>query len=1102
MKKFAKRHLLTVILIAVLLVGMLPATLAADFYGDYTDVAKIKDYGSCPSMQGMAMGSQMVYTVKINSGNTLANIYMTDKDSGSTSRMTDSSDGSYYFSGLGHANDMAVWGFDGLSHLFVTTTNEGSGAIVRLRRNGTKLTRVGSYSLSYNGNPISASGIDIIGVTDGKIQLITKLSQTVYIGTLDANATSGDIAMTKLCVLAKDKVVIKGSTLDLSDWVNQGFGYYDNTLFVPYTGPDGELHRSVVCVYNLDNVVPGSTLYPTESVVFRVTSGAYSALFEIESVDVCSTDKMMYFNTNRRKTNSDTNHDGVSTFDGYTYSKLSYTIDETKHFTARFLPNGGSGSMADLTVCNGVSTPLTKNAFTRAGYTFAGWTAHRLNKDQWYYTDGTDTGWYKEGSQPSGWSLYVYKDQQKVSNTSSVHKDTVEFTAQWKKNTTYTVTWNVDGVKTTETYAKGETPSFKGSTKKANNGCTSYSFTGWDKAITAVTGNTTYTAQYSESTNHNFITVPGTAATCTQNGLTDGIKCSACGTVKTAQQTIPATGHSYSKVVTAPTCTEGGYTTYTCHCGDSYVADETPSNGHSYSKAVTAPTCTEGGYTTYTCHCGDSYVADETPSNGHSYSKAVTAPTCTEGGYTTYTCSCGDSYVADETPSNGHSFVDGSCFCGAEDPDYIDPSVPYSLMGDLDAVMTGDGIVSVTVELEQGSYRFKICRGYLEYGNDGIIANTTATTSESGWVMTPTAGYCTLNASGGVYRFTFNPETCQLVVIRVGNETEDAPVTNGTITLNAMTLSLEDEIVYNLYFETQDITADADQMGLILWDEMPALPYINGGGTVMEGAVYLPESDRYCVSSMGIPAKNMGDVKYMVVYAKQTDGTYVYSRVLQYSAKTYCLNRVQKSSDDKMRALCVALMNYGAEAQKYFNYNTDSLMNEGFESYQYLVQPYSSDLLNQPTAVTAAKAGSFGTSVNGFDSRSASMSADGTFALNYYFTTSVPVEKVTFYYWTAEQYAAVAELTAANASGIKEMVPTQTANQFWANYDGIAARDMDQTVYVCGVYEVDGEIYSTGVLAYSMAKYCVSKAETACDIQDFAKAMTVYGYQAKSYFLA
>jgi len=64
----------------------------------------------------------------------------------------------------------------------------------------------------------------------------------------------------------------------------------------------------------------------------------------------------------------------------------------------------------------------------------------------------------------------------------------------------------------------------------------------------------------------------------------------------------------YEAVVTAPTCTEKGYTTYTCTCGDSYVDDYVDATGHSYEAVVTAPTETEYGYTTYTCSCGDSYV--------------------------------------------------------------------------------------------------------------------------------------------------------------------------------------------------------------------------------------------------------------------------------------------------------------------------------------------------------------------------------------------------------------------------------------------------------------------------------------------------------------
>lgn len=44
---------------------------------------------------------------------------------------------------------------------------------------------------------------------------------------------------------------------------------------------------------------------------------------------------------------------------------------------------------------------------------------------------------------------------------------------------------------------------------------------------------------------------------------------------------------------------------------------------HSYSEKVTAPTCTEAGYTTYTCACGDSYTGNNVEATGHSYTDGV-----------------------------------------------------------------------------------------------------------------------------------------------------------------------------------------------------------------------------------------------------------------------------------------------------------------------------------------------------------------------------------------------------------------------------------------------------------------------------------------------
>ena len=130
---------------------------------------------------------------------------------------------------------------------------------------------------------------------------------------------------------------------------------------------------------------------------------------------------------------------------------------------------------------------------------------------------------------------------------------------------------------------------------------------------------------------------------------------------RAAQSSVePVHEHVYETAVIAPTCTEAGYTTYTCACGDSYTGDEVPALGHDYQAVVTPPDCTEAGYTTYTCsRCGDTYVSDEIAALGHDYRAVVTPPGCTEAGNTTYTCTrCGDTY-SDEIAALGHDWGEG-----------------------------------------------------------------------------------------------------------------------------------------------------------------------------------------------------------------------------------------------------------------------------------------------------------------------------------------------------------------------------------------------------------------------------------------------------------
>lgn len=65
--------------------------------------------------------------------------------------------------------------------------------------------------------------------------------------------------------------------------------------------------------------------------------------------------------------------------------------------------------------------------------------------------------------------------------------------------------------------------------------------------------------------------VPGEAATCTTPQL-----CTKCGAV-----IVNTLSHDYQEEITTPTCTEMGYTTYTCsRCGDTYKGDYTDAAGH------------------------------------------------------------------------------------------------------------------------------------------------------------------------------------------------------------------------------------------------------------------------------------------------------------------------------------------------------------------------------------------------------------------------------------------------------------------------------------------------------------------------------------------
>lgn len=115
----------------------------------------------------------------------------------------------------------------------------------------------------------------------------------------------------------------------------------------------------------------------------------------------------------------------------------------------------------------------------------------------------------------------------------------------------------------------------------------------------------------------------------------------------------------YESTVTPPDCTHGGYTTYTCACGNSYVDDRVAALGHSYGAwtQTIAPTCTKDGEQVHACtRCGYSET-QVLACPGHDYRHVVTEPTCTSPGYTTHTCDrCRYTYTDQTVPRLDHAY--------------------------------------------------------------------------------------------------------------------------------------------------------------------------------------------------------------------------------------------------------------------------------------------------------------------------------------------------------------------------------------------------------------------------------------------------------------
>jgi uncharacterized repeat protein (TIGR02543 family) len=140
-----------------------------------------------------------------------------------------------------------------------------------------------------------------------------------------------------------------------------------------------------------------------------------------------------------------------------------YAVWGTNFYTVVYDPNGGGGTMVNTVIALGNSQNLRTNAFTRTGYTFAGWAA-------------------------SATGTAEYTDEQSVSDLASTAGATVTLYAVWT-GISYTVVYNANngsGSMEGSGFTYGTEQNLRANTFT----CTGYGFAGW---ATTASGAVVYT---------------------------------------------------------------------------------------------------------------------------------------------------------------------------------------------------------------------------------------------------------------------------------------------------------------------------------------------------------------------------------------------------------------------------------------------------------------------------------------------------------------------------------------------------------------------------------------------------------------------------------
>ena len=470
----------------------------------------------------------------------------------------------------------------------------------------------------------------------------------------------------------------------------------------------------------------------------------------------------------------------------------------------------------------------------------------------------------------------------------------------------------------------------------------------------------------------------------------------------------------------------------------------------------------------------------------------ILAPTCTAPGYTREKCAC--DYIRNETtePATGDHIFDQE----VADEQYLvseasctKPAIYYRSC--------------VCGEASEETFEYGSAKAHIEETIPGKAPTATepgltdgVKCSECGEILVEQTEIPVQSGIGDGYIVEENDDDVELSLAL-----EDYVHNNFFFTVNG----------FDGLFESIDpATGKVEDIGLLVfYTRLPnsADCTVETADEVIEGGTYDYEKGMYKVRSNGIAAKDMGDDVWYKMYVKTANG-YVYSAYrYKFSPRLYALDVQTKTNlPAELKALCVALMNYGADAQVYFaeknGYKYDQLMNVGFEKYQNLVKDFDSSVITargdwNADNFTFAQDSKTYTDVEYF------FSLESALVFNFNFITEFKnIENAGALVWTYEQYLD-GQTSVDDATIYYAKTFSNGGKDFAVGYPGLAAKEMDSTFFACGFVDTDeGRVYSSVVrrnIDY-LANWIIEDKDTSDNYKQLMKTMTLYGEYADIYF--